>query len=428
MALAHARPRGRRPPPDAHRAHGQHRPVPPRSWPRSDVPPTGSLDDFLAVLLGAAVRGGRGSRWCWTGIERVRSADALRTSTRSRRWAGRRSAWWWPRASTRRWGSQRRRLAGDLFEVRAARPGVRSRRGRPRLLAGPGWRSTPVNRALLLQRTEGWPAALALATMALRGHPRPDEFVRTFSGNDRAVSDYLTSEVLTGLDPAAAELLVCTSIVDPVSEDLAAAVLDDPAGRPAAGRAGPQRRHRLQRRRARPLVPLPPAAGRGAADRAAPAPARRGGRAAPPRGRAGSRRAGMVPEAVRQAVAAEDWDLVARPAGRPLAHARGPRGGGQPARGDARDPRRRAVAGTPRSPWPPRAWRSTPATWRPAPGCWSASAELGGAAAGRTGARGSSARCPRSWSTRSARRGGPAAGAVRSRAMPGWTTRSARWR
>ena len=44
----------------------------------------------------------------------------------------------------------------------------------------------------LMERTEGWPAGLYLATLSLAGRPDPDEFVRRFSGGNRFIGDYLT--------------------------------------------------------------------------------------------------------------------------------------------------------------------------------------------------------------------------------------------
>ncbi len=39
----------------------------------------------------------------------------------------------------------------------------------------------------LVERTEGWPAAVYLAALSLRGHPAPGAFVREFTGDNRAV-------------------------------------------------------------------------------------------------------------------------------------------------------------------------------------------------------------------------------------------------
>lgn len=48
----------------------------------------------------------------------------------------------------------------------------------------------------LVDRTEGWPAGLYLATLSLSGQEDPAEFVEQFSGSSQFVVDYLTEEVL----------------------------------------------------------------------------------------------------------------------------------------------------------------------------------------------------------------------------------------
>jgi LuxR family maltose regulon positive regulatory protein len=53
---------------------------------------------------------------------------------------------------------------------------------------------------MLCRRTEGWPAALYLASLWLRGVDDAPRAVRDFGGNHRFVADYLSREVLDSLD------------------------------------------------------------------------------------------------------------------------------------------------------------------------------------------------------------------------------------
>ena len=53
---------------------------------------------------------------------------------------------------------------------------------------------------VLVERTEGWPAALVLAWLWLRTVEDPSRAVRAFGGDHRFVADYLSSEVLAALD------------------------------------------------------------------------------------------------------------------------------------------------------------------------------------------------------------------------------------
>jgi LuxR family maltose regulon positive regulatory protein len=76
----------------------------------------------------------------------------------------------------------------------------------------------------LWDHTEGWVGALRLASMTLREHPEPERFVDDFAGDDRAVSDYLLSEVMSSLSPDERCFLLRTSIVGVLNGDLANAL------------------------------------------------------------------------------------------------------------------------------------------------------------------------------------------------------------
>ncbi len=83
--------------------------------------------------------------------------------------------------------------------------------------------------AVLVERTEGWPAGLFLAAHSLRGHPAPSGFVGQFTGQNRYIADFMTEEVL-GRQPAEIrEFLVRTSVLDRFCAPLCDAV----AGRTA---------------------------------------------------------------------------------------------------------------------------------------------------------------------------------------------------
>jgi len=72
----------------------------------------------------------------------------------------------------------------------------------------------------LMERTEGWPAGLYLATLSLAGRADPDDFVRRFSGGNRFIGDYLTEEVLSRHSDRVREFITNVSILDRFSADL----------------------------------------------------------------------------------------------------------------------------------------------------------------------------------------------------------------
>lgn len=67
--------------------------------------------------------------------------------------------------------------------------------------------------AQLHRKTEGWVAALWLASMALERHGTETGFVERFSGSDRAVADYLAEDVLAHQPKEIRDFLLRTSIL-----------------------------------------------------------------------------------------------------------------------------------------------------------------------------------------------------------------------
>jgi LuxR family maltose regulon positive regulatory protein len=120
----------------------------------------------------------------------------------------------------------RLRANGDVVEIRARDLAFTAREA-AELMSGLGVRLAPEQVLLLTHRTEGWAAALRLAALSLRDRSDPDEFVRAFAGNHRAVADYLVEEVLGRLPASLARFLLCTSIVERFTADLAAGLTGD---------------------------------------------------------------------------------------------------------------------------------------------------------------------------------------------------------
>ena len=117
----------------------------------------------------------------------------------------------------------RLRVAGALQELREADLAFRLEE------AGHLFRASGVEleRTLveqLWQRTEGWAAGLRLAALTLRTHPRPEQFVADFAGDDSTVADYLLAEVLAQQPPDLRDFLLRISVVDRVTGDLADAL------------------------------------------------------------------------------------------------------------------------------------------------------------------------------------------------------------
>ena len=79
--------------------------------------------------------------------------------------------------------------------------------------------------ALLVERTEGWPAGLYLAALWLRELDDPEAGVESFHGDHRHVADYLTDEVLDALDRETRRFLLETAVLGRFSGRMCDAVL-----------------------------------------------------------------------------------------------------------------------------------------------------------------------------------------------------------
>jgi serine/threonine-protein kinase/serine/threonine-protein kinase PknK len=85
---------------------------------------------------------------------------------------------------------------------------------------------TPANIAELEDSTDGWAAALQLASISLRGHPDPAALIENLSGRHKAIGDYLASNVLDSLEPDLLSFLLSTCITKQICSGLATALTD----------------------------------------------------------------------------------------------------------------------------------------------------------------------------------------------------------
>ncbi len=72
----------------------------------------------------------------------------------------------------------------------------------------------------LVDRTEGWSAAIYLAALSLRGRTEPGEFVDDFAGTNRHVADFLSEDVMARLPADVIEFLLHTCVLDELTPSL----------------------------------------------------------------------------------------------------------------------------------------------------------------------------------------------------------------
>ncbi|MCE7985349.1 MAG: hypothetical protein DYG89_29595 [Caldilinea sp. CFX5] len=121
------------------------------------------------------------------------------------------------------------RVRGQLAEVRAADLRFTPEEAATFLNQVMGLHLTPTDIATLEARTEGWIAALQLAALSMQGQGDVQGFLRSFTGGQRYVVDYLVDEVLSRQPPAIQHFLLATAILDRFCAPLCAAVLQEAA-------------------------------------------------------------------------------------------------------------------------------------------------------------------------------------------------------
>jgi LuxR family transcriptional regulator, maltose regulon positive regulatory protein len=126
-------------------------------------------------------------------------------------------------------GLARLRLEERLLEVRGAELAFTEEEA-AELLREAGLDLGPAQVSRLVERTEGWAAGLRLAVMSARQSEHPERFLEDLGGDDRAIGDYLTQEVLALQPPRIREFLLRTSVLDRVCGELADALTGDHDG------------------------------------------------------------------------------------------------------------------------------------------------------------------------------------------------------
>ena len=119
----------------------------------------------------------------------------------------------------------RLRTAGDLVEVRAGELRFTAAEAGELVRAVSAVQLDEADLRALLERTEGWPAGVYLAALALRGQPSPGDFVQQFSGDNRFIVEFLAEEVLASQPRPVTEFLRRTAILDRFTASLGDAVV-----------------------------------------------------------------------------------------------------------------------------------------------------------------------------------------------------------
>jgi LuxR family maltose regulon positive regulatory protein len=118
------------------------------------------------------------------------------------------------------------RARGALAEMRQDELAFTEPEAVELVVARGGLELAPEDVETLCRRTEGWPAALILATLWLRNVEDLHSAVQEFGGSHRFVADYLSEEVLGRLEPELRSFLLEASVLGRFTAPLCDAVLD----------------------------------------------------------------------------------------------------------------------------------------------------------------------------------------------------------
>ncbi len=127
----------------------------------------------------------------------------------------------------------RLRSRGQLCELRAADLRFTPLEAQEFLNRVMGLELTAADVDALEDRTEGWIAGLQLAALSLRGIADRDEvaeFIQAFTGSNRFVIDYLADEVLARQSPEVRDFLLRTAVLDRLHGPLCDAVTGGTGG------------------------------------------------------------------------------------------------------------------------------------------------------------------------------------------------------
>ena len=117
----------------------------------------------------------------------------------------------------------RLRMSGELCELRDADLYFSLDESRD-LLANFGVEVDAAHLEVLQQRTEGWPAAMQMAALSLRGATDPGRIARALEVRSHTIADYFISEVLDQQPPEVVQFMLDTSVLGQLTADACAAV------------------------------------------------------------------------------------------------------------------------------------------------------------------------------------------------------------
>ncbi|WP_280253970.1 serine/threonine-protein kinase [Nocardia abscessus] len=124
--------------------------------------------------------------------------------------------------------TSRMRVHDELVEIGSAALRLTETETRQILVDRNGFDLTPEQVAEIHTATDGWPAAIQLVGLSLRGNADPAQLIATLSEGNHGIREYLAENVLDTLEPRMLEFLMSIAVTERVCGSLAAALSEEP--------------------------------------------------------------------------------------------------------------------------------------------------------------------------------------------------------
>ncbi|MFE7798285.1 protein kinase [Nocardia sp. NPDC057440] len=124
--------------------------------------------------------------------------------------------------------TSRLRVHDELVEIGSSALRLTATETRQILVERNGFTLTDTQVEEIHTATDGWPAAIQLVSLSLRGNADPSQLIANLSEGNHGIREYLAENVLDTLEPEMLDFLMSISVTERVCGSLAAALSEDP--------------------------------------------------------------------------------------------------------------------------------------------------------------------------------------------------------
>ncbi|WP_406235447.1 protein kinase domain-containing protein [Nocardia sp. NBC_01009] len=124
--------------------------------------------------------------------------------------------------------TSRLRVYDELVEIGSSALRLTAAETRQILVERNGFALTDTQVEEIHTATDGWPAAIQLVSLSLRGNADPAQLIANLSEGNHGIREYLAENVLDTLEPQMLDFLMSISVTERVCGSLAAALSEDP--------------------------------------------------------------------------------------------------------------------------------------------------------------------------------------------------------